>query len=225
MDRQLQLQYCRQCKNRRTDYRRGMLCGLTGEKATFKDTCPDFIKDETITERQASVYNQKKETVSVNEIKNRLSEEVLQNYRFQQNMYAGTLAATIAGLAGALIWALITVNTGFQIGYMAVGIGVMVGFGMRLLGKGVDRIYGIAGGIIALLSCVLGNTLSIYASVAHEMEIGYQLAFGILDYSQVPKALVNTFHFVDIIFYGLAIVTGYQLSFRHLSKKDFTQQI
>ncbi len=220
MDRHLQLQQCRHCKNRKTDYRQGMLCGLTGEKAEFEDNCPDFVKDETIIERQPPPYTGEQESVSVHEIRHNLPHEVIENYRIQQNMYAGSLAATIAGLAGATIWALITITTGYQVGYMAFAVGGMVGLGMRYFGKGVDQIYGITAAGIALLSCVLGNFLSIYFWAADFMNVGYQSVFNILGYNHGLKYMAENFHFMDVIFYGLAVYTGYRLSFRNISKKD-----
>ncbi len=47
------INYCRVCENRKTDYERGIVCGLTDEKPTFEDSCPDFIIDEVNADRLA----------------------------------------------------------------------------------------------------------------------------------------------------------------------------
>lgn len=41
---------CKKCKKRKFDFQRGTVCGLTNEKPTFENTCPDFDSDETIAE-------------------------------------------------------------------------------------------------------------------------------------------------------------------------------
>jgi hypothetical protein len=44
MTRNEQLQFCKKCTNRKMDFQ-GLICSLTGEKANFEETCPDFKID------------------------------------------------------------------------------------------------------------------------------------------------------------------------------------
>ena len=44
------IELCKKCKNRKFDFKRGILCGLTDEKPTFEINCPHFEKDETVKE-------------------------------------------------------------------------------------------------------------------------------------------------------------------------------
>ncbi|MCR9253278.1 MAG: hypothetical protein NXI20_22890 [bacterium] len=53
MKLQDKLDYCRVCENRKTDYERGIVCGLTDDKPTWEDSCPDFIIDEVNADRLA----------------------------------------------------------------------------------------------------------------------------------------------------------------------------
>jgi len=48
MTREEQVFFCKQCENRKASAQ-GLICSLTGEKATFENECPDFKKDETVT--------------------------------------------------------------------------------------------------------------------------------------------------------------------------------
>ena len=52
------------------------------------------------------------------------------------------VAGGASSLVGAIIWAAVTVATEYQIGWMAVGVGALVGFTVRLAGKGIEKIYG-----------------------------------------------------------------------------------
>ncbi len=42
------IEHCKKCKKRKFVSDQGLVCGLTGEKPTFEDSCMDFEKDETI---------------------------------------------------------------------------------------------------------------------------------------------------------------------------------
>ncbi len=59
------LDYCRVCENRKTDYERGIVCGLTNEKPTFEESCPDFTIDEVnadrLVDRDSNVHKIMKE--------------------------------------------------------------------------------------------------------------------------------------------------------------------
>lgn len=41
---------CKKCKKKKLDLKQGILCGLTNEKPTFENSCPNFDKDEAIKE-------------------------------------------------------------------------------------------------------------------------------------------------------------------------------
>lgn len=129
-----------------------------------------------------------------------------------QNYPLGLIAGIVAGLVGAVLWAVITVATEYQIGYMAIAIGLMVGFSMRFAGKGVKPIFAITGGAIAFLSCVLGNFLSLIGFLANEEGLGYFQVINLIDFSAVPSIMVETFNPMDLLFYGLAIYEGYKFS-------------
>ncbi len=54
MDRKDQLKICQQCKHRKMDFSRGLLCGLTNEFADFEDSCSSFKEDSTSTLKHTS---------------------------------------------------------------------------------------------------------------------------------------------------------------------------
>jgi hypothetical protein len=93
----------------------------------------------------------------------------------------------------------------------------IVGYGIRTLGKSVDQIFGIVGAVISLAGCILGNFLSIVGFVANVEGLGYMETLFVFDYSFLPDVMMESFSPVDILFYGIAIVTGYRLSFRKIT--------
>jgi hypothetical protein len=105
-------------------------------------------------------------------------------------------------------------------GYMAIAVGFIVGFSVQFMGKGIDKIYGIIGAIGAVLGCVLGNFLSQVGFIAIDPEIGlsYFQALRLLlsDMQLTVEIMKETFSPIDILFYGIAIYTGYRYSFRKI---------
>jgi hypothetical protein len=203
MTREEQLQFCRQCVNRRFDAEHGLVCALTGEVAAFETECPDFSEDGNV----------------------RIQEEngrfvaPFSELRGEQNLPLGLTAGIIVGSFGAILWGVITVATGFQIGYMALAIGFGVGLAIRQMGKGIDQIFGISGAIIALSSCLLGNFLSVIGFLANQENLGYIETLFLFDYSYLPDVMIETFSFIDLVFYAIAVAQGYKFSFRKIGKE------
>lgn len=73
----------------------------------------------------------------------------------QENLPLGIFGGISAAIVGGILWAVITVITSFQIGYMAIGVGYLVGFAVLKLGKGTTKIFGVLGAVLALTGCLL----------------------------------------------------------------------
>jgi hypothetical protein len=219
MTREEQLIFCRKCVNRKMDAKQGLLCSLTVEKATFQDECPDFKFDETV--KQISPDN--KEGLKIAEIKQQLSQESIERLRMEQRLIPGIVSGLIVGIVGAVLWGVITVATGLQIGYLALAIGAGVGLTIRKIGNGIDLIFGIWGAAIALFSVLLGNVLSIIGFIANLEGIGYLEALIRFDYAYLPALMGETFSIMDLVFYGIALFEGYKLSFRLITENKIME--
>lgn len=150
-------------------------------------------------------------------------EHALGRLREEQSLLGGVLAGLAAAVAGAVVWAVITVVTGYQIGFMAVGIGFLVGYAVRQAGKGLDKGFGFAGALLALLGCLLGNFLTVIHFVAEAENLGYFDTLTRIDPTTIPELMAITFSPIDLLFYGIAIYEGYKLSFRQLTRGELEQ--
>ena len=103
---------------------------------------------------------------------------------------------------------------------MAVGVGFLVGYGNRVLGKGIDKVYGITGGIIALVSALLGNFLATLGFLANALEMGYLDVLVGFNYAMTLELMMETFSVMDLLFYGIAVYEGYRFSFRKITKEQ-----
>lgn len=149
-----------------------------------------------------------------------LVEHAVGRFREEQNLTGGALAGLAAAVAGAAVWAVITVATGYQIGWMAIGVGFLVGLSVRLAGKGIDKSFGVAGALLALVGCLLGNFLTVVHFVAEAWELGYFDTLSRLDPAAVPELMTITFSPIDLLFYALALYQGYKLSFRQITREE-----
>jgi len=219
MTREEQLIFCKKCLNRKMDMKQGLICNLTGQKATFENECADFKIDETV----KVVPLDDNEGLQTSEIKQKLSPEIIEKLKMEQNLVAGILAGLIVGILGAVLWGVITVATGFQIGYLAVAIGAGVGLAIRIFGNGIDNVFGFWGAGISLFSVLLGNFLSIIGFIANAEGLGYFETLTLLDYNYVPELMAETFSIMDLVFYGIAIYEGYKFSFRLITEKSIQE--
>lgn len=150
---------------------------------------------------------------------------VLQQLKAEQNLTLGIVGGVAGALAGAILWALITAVTNFQIGWMAVGVGFLVGIAVRTLGKGIDKIFGFAGAALALLGCLAGNILAVCAILAKQSDVSVLDVVFSLDFEMIKEMMIVTFSPMDLLFYGIAIYEGYKLSFRQVTEEDLAKRI
>jgi len=143
--------------------------------------------------------------------------------RSEQNLGAGVGAGVVAALLGAVLWAVLTVLTGYQIGWMAVGIGFLVGLAVRYFGKGVDTSFAVVGAVLSLAGCVLGNVLSVYGFASKELGIPLSEVFGRIEPGVLFQILKDTFSPIDLLFYGIAVYEGWKLSQRQLTQEELEQ--
>lgn len=215
MTRDQRLAICKTCTNRQLDPQRGLICSVTLAQADFMGSCPDYEKDLAV-----SPSPSREIPLDSDDLQRRLSMNSYEKLRMEQNLPLGLLGAILAGVFAAILWAVITVITNFQIGFMAIAVGALVGFVLRKAGNGIDPIFGISGGLIAVLSCLLGNFLSIMGILANMEGVGYLDTLFLFDYNYLIPVMTESFSLIDLVFYGIAAVEGYKLSFRVITAKD-----
>ena len=129
-----------------------------------------------------------------------------------ENLPMGFMAGLVAAAVGAGLWALVTIITGFQIGWMAVGVGFLVGWAVRVAGKGTHMAFGVLGAALALGGCALGNLLAVLVIAARQFEVPLQAVFARLTPDVVWSLMEATFTPIHVLFYGIAIYEGYRFS-------------
>ena len=154
---------------------------------------------------------------------NKYMEERGERQSFSNGLLLGGGAA--AALSAA-IWATVTFTTGYQIGFMAIGVGFLVGYAVRIGGKGFEDRFGYLGGALALIGCLLGNLLATCAAISQQ-QTGMSFFDVILNLKLdfIVNIYKETFSPMDLIFYGLAVYEGYRFSFKPVTNEEVSQFI
>jgi hypothetical protein len=148
-----------------------------------------------------------------------------QKLESEQNLPLGVLGGIAASFAGAAVWAGVTVVTGYQIGFVAVGIGFLVGFAIRALGKGVTNAFGVVGAVLSLFGCALGNLMAVTALVASQQEVPFLSILSQLNPEIIQELMVAFFSPMDVLFYGIALYYGYKLAFRQITPAELEHML
>ena len=130
------------------------------------------------------------------------------------NLGKAVAAAMVAAVVGAILWAVITVTTHYQIGIMAIGVGVLVGWAVRAVGRSGAPVLGYVGAVFALAGCVLGNLLTVSGFAASEMGMPLSAAITkvLLQPAVAVSALQDNFNGMDLLFYAIAVYEGYKIA-------------
>jgi hypothetical protein len=150
---------------------------------------------------------------------------LMQTLHEEQNLVMGALSGLVAALVGAGVWAGVTVATEYQIGWMAVGIGFLVGYAVRFAGKGIAPVYGAASAVLALFGCAAGNLLTFTWFIAAAEGMPFMAVATQLDLGITVEILTSTFEAMDVLFYGLAAYFGYKTAFRQVTQADLDRAL
>lgn len=212
MTREQHMEFCKRCTNRKFDAEQGLICRITNRLADFDPTCENFKLDETV-----KIETPETEPVPNFKLVTELSDKARARLRDQQDVVYAVIGGSASALLGALIWALVTVTTNYQIGYMAIAVGLLVGFAVRYYGAGVDLYFGYIGAFFALLGCALGNLFSQVAFIADAESLSYFDTLTLLNFDIIASIYAESFSPTDLLFYGIAAYEGYKFAFRNIT--------
>jgi hypothetical protein len=181
---------------------------LTIESDNVPDDDVDLASIDTAEEASESVLNEQQAMM------------LMQTLHEEQNLVMGGLSGLVAAMVGAGVWAAVTIATEYQIGWMAVGIGFLVGYAVRFAGKGISPVYGAASAVLSLLGCAIGNVLTFAWFIASAEGMSFMEVVGQLNFAIVVGLLTSTFEVMDVLFYGLAAYFGYKTAFRQVTQAD-----
>jgi hypothetical protein len=129
------------------------------------------------------------------------------------------LGGVMSAVAGGVIWGLIVIATGYEIGYMAWGTGLLCGFAVLLFSKGKR---GIPLQTIAVLSSILGIIIGKYFTFFHFFKEAVAKEYGVEAVSRISILSERVIKFFlenagsivsgfDILWIALAVITAWRI--------------
>lgn len=119
-------------------------------------------------------------------------------------------AGVVAALIGGAVWGGIEMATGYQIGWIAIGIGFICGFAVRAAGKGRTTPFRVVGAACSLAGCFFGALWAFDHALAAEMtKQGIQVELGIMDEIQL---LVENTGVITWVIFAIAVWEGWKFS-------------
>jgi hypothetical protein len=128
------------------------------------------------------------------------------------NFALAAVAGIGAAVVGAILWAVFTYATNYELGLIAVAIGALVGIAVRKAGNGDTANFAILGALCAALGCALGIVLcdiAVYASVTGGSFLDAFSTLGIGGSLSLAGEAADP---MDLLFVAIAIYEGFKFS-------------
>jgi hypothetical protein len=142
-------------------------------------------------------------------------DQMIATLRARQNIPLAVAAGLVAAIIGAGLWAAVVYFTGMELGLIAIAVGALVGYAIREAGQGVDKAFGILGGLCAALGWALGTLLGDEALLAKEVGKPIWTVMTHLGPGEAISFAMRAADTMDLVFLAIAVYEGYRLSFRY----------
>ena len=153
-----------------------------------------------------------------------IDEEKQKNYDLaqklisEQNFTAAVVAGAIATLIAAVAYGIIVAAWPFSYGFAAAGVGIVIGFFMGFLGRGISMKFSVVAAVYTIAGCVLGNLFVKIMTLAQATESypidvlqGKSLAV-------LAQWSVSGLSLIYLVFWFVAVFAAVFLSRRPLSR-------
>lgn len=127
------------------------------------------------------------------------------------------LAGLVAAVVGGVVWGLIVRWSGYEVGFVAWGIGFLVGSAVVLGARGSRGMpYQAAAVVIALAGILIGKYLGFVWSLADALEEEGFLDAEVPIFSQATwdlfmEARSDVWSAFDLVWIGLAVITAFRI--------------
>jgi len=129
------------------------------------------------------------------------------------------MLAVVAGvgmaIVCALIWLAVAFFAGPKLDYLAVGVGVLIGFSVRASGNGTTPLYGFLAMVLTLITSLWGDVLGVMISGTHDnLDI-----LTVAQMVKLPDVIMGLLTQATVVTY-LLFATGVALAFLIAVKRD-----
>lgn len=137
--------------------------------------------------------------------------------RAAESEIGGWIGGALGALAGAVVLGIIAATAGVWIKWLSIGIGFTVALGVRWMGKGSSRHFGVIGATWAFVGCVVAYHLAWCIVLAREEGVPIlEFINGVESWSSF---IIDVLGPRDFAIYAAAIAAGYKFSYSNLSEQ------
>jgi hypothetical protein len=132
----------------------------------------------------------------------------------------GVAVGTLAALAGAVLWTVLVVVTGYELGLASVAIGFLVGQAIAST-RSTHRALPAIGALLALSGCLIGNVLTDAHFFGQVSGWGtFEALTKMISHPDLGRQVLDAgFEPIDVVFWAIAAYEGYKLTARGIIRQ------
>jgi ribose/xylose/arabinose/galactoside ABC-type transport system permease subunit len=146
------------------------------------------------------------------------SYELAEKLVSEQKFTAAVSAGAIAMLLAAVAYGIMVETWPFSYGFAAAGVGVVVGFFVGFLGRGISMRFSVVAAVYTIIGCVLGNLFEKIMQLAQATSVS---PIGVLQnnsFSVLWQRSVSDLSLIHLVFWFVAVFAAVFLAKKPLSR-------
>ena len=144
--------------------------------------------------------------------------ELAQELISEQNFAAAMIAGAVAMILAAVAYGVVVDAWPFSYGFAAAGVGVVIGFFMGFLGRGITLKFSVAAAIFTIIGCILGNLFVNVLNAARATAASPADVFQGYPLHEIVRWTVSGVSMIHYVFWFVAVVAAAFLARRPLSR-------
>ena len=136
----------------------------------------------------------------------------------EQNFTAAVIAGAIAMLLAAVAYGIVVEAWPFSYGFASAGVGLVIGFFMGFLGRGISMKFSIVAAVYTIVGCVLGNLFVKIINLAQATADSTIAVIQSNSLSVLAQWSVSGLSLIHLVFWFVAVFAAVFLAKRPLSR-------
>src|SRR5690606_13217371 len=134
----------------------------------------------------------------------------------EQHFAAAVIAGAVATVLAAAAYGIIVAEWAFTYGFVAAGVGIVIGLAMQFLGRGISMKFAAVATVYTITGCVLGNLFRVI------MELARASATSPIDVLRnnsllvLAESSISYLSFLDFVYWFVAVFCAVFLARRAL---------
>ena len=144
--------------------------------------------------------------------------ELAEKLILEQNFTAAVIAGAIAMVLAAVAYGIVVEAWPVVYGFAAAGVGIMVGFFVGFLGRGVSLKFSVVAAVYTIAGCILGNLLVRIVSLGQSPAVSPIDVIQRNPLSELARWSVAGLSLIHVFYWFIAVVAAVFLAKRPLSR-------